>query len=355
MSKYYDGTKLLSLKDLNGNEPEIFICTGNRSAGKTVYFSRLLMNRFIKNNEKFCLLYRYSYELDDVADKFFKDINKLFFPCHTMTAKKRARGAFCELFYGIQPVDEDDEFTGDPCGYAIALNNSDQIKKYSHFFSDVKYILFDEFQSEANHYCSDEITKFISIHKSIARGNGEQARHVPVFMLSNTVSIINPYYTELGISSRLNSDTKFLRGDGFVLESTYNASASEAQRNSGFDKAFVNNKYIAYSTQNVYLNDNMAFIDKPTGKNVYLCTIKYMGKEYAVREYPHLGIIYCDTNVDTSFKTRITTTTDDHQINYVMLKHSSFFISNLRFLFERGCFRFKDLNCKEAVLTTLSY
>lgn len=33
-NKFYDGTKLMSMKDINGNTPEIFICTSNRSAGK---------------------------------------------------------------------------------------------------------------------------------------------------------------------------------------------------------------------------------------------------------------------------------------------------------------------------------
>ena len=56
---YYDGTKLLSLKDINGNVPEIFICTSNRTAGKTTYFNRLLINGFMKKNEKFCILYRF--------------------------------------------------------------------------------------------------------------------------------------------------------------------------------------------------------------------------------------------------------------------------------------------------------
>ena len=46
---YYDGTKLLSLKDIDGNQPEIYLCTTNRTGGKTTYFSRLLVNRFLKN------------------------------------------------------------------------------------------------------------------------------------------------------------------------------------------------------------------------------------------------------------------------------------------------------------------
>lgn len=94
-------------------------------------------------------------------------------------------------------------------------------------------MFFDEFQSETNHYCNDEIRKFLSIHTSIARGNGEQIRYVPVYMCANPVSIINPYYVEMGISERLNDDTRFLRGDGFVLEQGYVESASEAQKQSG--------------------------------------------------------------------------------------------------------------------------
>ena len=53
MTTYYDGTKLLSMKDLNGETPEIFICTANRTAGKTTYFGRLLVNRFKKDGKRF--------------------------------------------------------------------------------------------------------------------------------------------------------------------------------------------------------------------------------------------------------------------------------------------------------------
>ena len=49
MNDYYDGTKLLSLKDIDGNIPEIYVCSGNNTAGKTTYFSRLLVNRFLDN------------------------------------------------------------------------------------------------------------------------------------------------------------------------------------------------------------------------------------------------------------------------------------------------------------------
>lgn len=343
-TKYYDGTKLLSMLDINGRKPEIFICTTNRTGGKTTYFSRLMVNRFLDRGEKFAILYRFNYELDDCADKFFKDIGKLFFKGKTMTSQRKAAGIFHELFL--------DNIS---CGYAISLNSCDQLKKYSHLFSDVMRIMFDEFQSETNHYCSDEIRKLLSVHTSIARGIGEQVRYVPVYMLSNPVSIINPYYVELGISNRLRDDTKFLRGDGFVMEQGFVESASEALLESGFNRAFSKNSYVAYSAQCVYLNDARAFIAKPTGNNRYLGTLKYNGTDYGIREYPELGIVYCDDKPDPTYTYKITVTTEDHEINYVMLKKSDLFLSSLRYYFEHGCFRFKDMKCKDAVLKALSY
>lgn len=341
---YYDGTKLLSMNDINGNKPELYLCTTNRTGGKTTFFNRLMINRYLKSQKKFALLYRFSYELADCAQKFFADIGSLFFTGHAMKSTCHGKG----IYYSL----ELDEKT---CGYAIALNSADNIKKYSHIFNDVDSILFDEFQSETNHYCPREIEKFISIHTSIARGQGKQYRYVPVYMLSNAVSIINPYYVELGIINRLRADTKFLKGDGFVLEQGFIESASKAQLESGFNRAFQKNQYVAYAAQNIYLNDQNSFIERPSGPSRYLCTIKYNNNNFSFREYSDLGIVYCDDRPDMTHPLRISVTTEDHQINYVMLKRNDFFLNQMRFFFEKGCFRFKNLICKEAALKALSY
>ena len=340
--KYYEGTELLSHLDIEGNKPEIYICTTNRTGGKTTWFSKYCINKFIKSKSKFGLMYRYKHELDNCADKFFKDVGKLFFPNKTMESNPKAGGHFHEMF-----------LNGESCGYAIAINSADQLKKYSHFFSDCDRLMFDEFQTESGHYCANEVQKFISIHQSIARGNGNQSRYVPVYMLGNTISIVNPYFTELGISERLRQDTHFLRGVGYVLEQGYVDSAANAQTESAFNRAFSNNKYVAYSTQNVYLNDNLSFIEKPEGRSRYLCTLKYKGVDYGVREYTDSGLLYCDKKPDLVNPFKISVTTNDHQINYVML-HGNIIVDRLRYLFNQGCFRFKDLECKEAVLRAVS-
>ena len=250
---FYDGTKLLSMKDINGNTPELYLCTTNRSAGKTTYFSRYLVNRFKKYGEKFMLLYRFNYELDSVSDKFFKDIQGLFFQKDKMTDVSKMNGIYHDLL-----------LNDEPCGYALSLNSADQIKKNSHLFSDTCRMLFDEFQSETNH---KEIDKFQSVHKSVSRGHGKQSRYVPVIMCGNTVSILNPYYIGLGITNTLQKNTNFLKGDGYVLEQGYNESAALASKESAFERAFKDSNYTLYAGQNVYLNDNSCFIQKISGKS----------------------------------------------------------------------------------------
>ena len=352
MPTYYDGTKLLSLLDINGDKPEIYLCTTNRSGGKTTYFNRLVVRRFLKGQGKFCLLYRYSYELDDVAGKFFKDIQTLFFPEYTMRAEKRSRGVYQELFL-CKAADEEDK--GISCGYAVSLNSADMIKKLSHFFSDVSCMLMDEFQSETNNYCSNEITKFKSIHNSIARGQGEQSRYVPVFMLSNPVTLLNPYYIGFGIAGRLQENTKFLRGVGWVMEQGFVESASNALKASAFNRAFVDDGYLQYATEGVYLNDNKAFVEKPEGIGKYLATLRFRGKDYGLRLYSEQGIVYCDDHPDQTFPDRYAITTSDFTVNFVMLKTNDFFFQTLRYYFNHGCFRFKGLQEKEAIITALGY
>lgn len=345
LNNYYDGTKLLSMKDLDNNTPEVFICTSNRTAGKTTFFNRLCLNKYLnKKIRKFALLYRFQGELDSTVDTFYKDIHSLFFPSYDLTAENRDKGHFQELFLNEEA-----------CGYSIPINCADAIKKKSHIFSDVDLILFDEFMSENNHYCPDEFTKFMSIHTSIARGQGQLVRYVPVIMVSNPVTLLNPYYINMDIPERLSASTKFLRGHGYVLEQGYSKFASEAQKSSGFNKAFSKSDYIDYGAEGVYLNDSRTFIEKPSGKSKYCATLLFRNTEFAVRQFPNQGIMYCDKSVDPTFPLRITTTTEDFKPNYIMLKNNDFILNDFKYYFKLGCFRFKDMQSKEALIKSIAY
>lgn len=341
---YYDGTKLLSLLDLNGNQPDIYISTSNRSAGKTTWFSRYFVNRFLKHGELFGLIYRYNYELTDVADKFFSEIRQLFFHDQAMTSKPRAKGMYHELY-----------LNGKLCGYAFSLNSAEALKKYSHLFASIQRLLFDEFLSENNKYLPNEIIKFQSVITSISRGGGKQVRRVPVYLLGNFTSLLNPYYISMGIAARLNINTNYMKGNKWVLEQGFYADVAAKQKESGIMAAFSESKYTKYATEKIYLNDNDVFIERPEGKSRYLATVVVDNKNFAIREYPDSGIIYCDTSIDQTFPRRLAFSADEMDVNYIMLRQNNFFLDNMRSFFEYGCFRFKDLECKKAVFKMLSY
>lgn len=344
MSEFYDGTKLLSLKDIRKKTPEIFISTSNRSAGKTTYFNKLAFNRWLQGKGQFMLLYRFNYELTDVDRKYFGDIHDMFFSSYELKAHRIAKGKIMEL-----TVDDK------TAGYAVCLNDADTVKKFSHMFKNVTCIIFDEFQSETDKYCPLEITKFISIHQSVARGGGKQSRYVPVYMIGNFVSILNPYYVSLGISKRLQEDTKYMRGVSWVMEQCYNESASIALQESAFNQAFGDSAYMRYSTQKVYLNDNKAFVEKLKGERGYFATMIINGKAFAIHEHYETGYMYVNNNVDNKFPLRITASVNEHDCTTRMIARGSSMVFTMRQYFDNGMFRFKDIECKQATLQLLAY
>ena len=339
----YDATKLLSQTDINGKKPTLFISTTNRSSGKTTWFSRYLVKRFKKYGEKFMIFYRFSYELSDVADKFFKDIGSLFFPNDDMTQKMRAKGKYTELF--LNEVS---------CGYAVALNDADGLKRYSHLFSDVARVLIDEFQSETNHYCSDEVRKFLSLIVTISRGQGKQVRYVPVYMIANFITLLNPYYIHLGIADKLSLKTNFYKGDGFVLEQSFYAEVASLQEENGVLRAFSDNVYSQAAREKIYLNDDETFIQEPEGKARYIATLIYDGQRYSVREYKDKGVLYCGATYDATFPKVLAITTDDMDVNIVSIKQHSFLVSMFKTYFQYGAFRFQNQACKSAIFKLLS-
>lgn len=344
MGKYYDGTKLLSLMDIDGNKPEIYMSTSNRSAGKTTYFNKMLVNRFKKNGSKFILVYRFNYELTECADKFFKEIGRLFFKDDEMTEKKHANGIYVELFLNDKP-----------CGYCISLNYADQLKRYSHLLADAECMLFDEFQSETNHYCPNEVDKLLSIHTSVARGGGEQVKYLPVYMISNAVSLINPYYMSMGIADRLQKDTKYLKGTGWVLEQGYYDNVAKKQTDSAFNRAFAGSKYVTYASENVYLLDSACMIEKLTGKNDYVATILMDGKHYAIRNYVDLGLLYVDNNADETYRIKFSINPNEQEGGYQLITTADFMFFTLKQHFTKGMVRFKNQECKSVFFTLLKF
>lgn len=346
MVNFYNGATLLNATDINGQPPEIVISDGNRSSGKTTYFNSWLIRRFKKYNEKFMLIYRYKNELTNVDAKFFSDIQGLFFPSDIMTCEIREQGAYVDLYLNDKH-----------CGYAVALNSAYKLKKLSHYFSDTVRMLFDEFQSVD--YCPNEIDKFVTLHTSVARGNGQSVRFVPVYMVTNHISSLNPYYKLFNCCIQADRvKNGIIKGDGYVIEKSLNTSVSELQKQSGFNRACSGSLAVEHTINNTSLSENNNFVEKITSNNIkYIANITVDGKTIALKSVFDDKVnarYYFTDKIDSNIKTRFVIDTNDHTDNTLLIGHNFELVKNVRLAFDVGLVRFSDIVVKDCAFAFMA-
>lgn len=340
--KYYNPDALLSMKDLDGNEPSIYIITSNRSAGKTFSFLIKALKTFNDSKRKTILIYRHQFELNSASTIFNSVLSMYPEYGNEVSTVTHARGLFYEIIL------DNESFA-----YAVSLNNTDTLKKYSSLFSDVDMCIFDEFQLEDGNYLKNEVEKLQSLLITVARGGGAQSRPIKVFLLGNEVSMLNPYFIFFDINKRLKNNTKFIRGHGWVAEFHFNESASKSIQENGLYRAF-NSHYMRYSANNEKLFREDEFIENTTGKTKYLFTIKHNGKYWGVREELASGKTYISNKHDISCKNILTFTSGEHSTNTVMLNKHSFIAKKLKESYQLGLLRFENLNAKNVIYDILA-
>lgn len=342
-SIFYDGTRLINAKDKHGQTPELYILDGNRSSGKTTYFSRWFVNRFKKYDEKFILIYRFKNELVDIENKFFNDIQGLFFPSDIMTSEVKEKGLYVELYLNDRL-----------CGWAVSLNMAYKLKKCSHIFTKAKRALFDEFQAQQHEYCDNEIDKFVTLHASIARGQGQASRYFPIYMISNHISSLNPYYKLFNCCNTADElRNGFIRGDGYVIEKNMNDKIADIQKQSAFNRACSGSSAVEHTVSNESLNDNKTFVQTIKSRhNRYICNVIVDGSTIALKQINDVdGVRYYFTDkIDGNVKTRFVISSKDHDDTTLLVGRNFEFMQMLRVCFDCGQIRFSDLVVKDLAM-----
>ena len=253
---YYDLTKVLSYNAF------LNILIGGRGIGKTYSCSKFVAKQFIKKNEEFAYVRRYKTELKKSVPKFFDALNKNEeFPGHKLYSKNNS-------FY----IDDKQ------CGYAFTLSTAQDLKSSN--FSNVKYIIFDEFILEEGqkHYLKNEVEALLSLIETIAR-----TRDVKVFLLANAVTIANPYFIYFDLSLPYGSDIKTFK-DGLVLVNYIESSEAflNAKKNSSFGKLIEGTEFGDYAINNNFRLDNKTFVEKKTGTSKCSFAFQFKNKIYGV-------------------------------------------------------------------------
>lgn len=338
LHKFYDGTRLLSMMDADGEKPEIYMCTDYRSTGKTTFFIRMLLKRFINKKEKFVYLVRFNVDVPS-AYQIIGKVASDFFDNVTIT------GCVKDQFWGqIQ-------LNNEVCGYVLPLNAYDKIKPRSAIFSDATSMILDEFQSESNHYVPNEMRAIDSVHTSLARCKNKSVKYMPLYLLSNHVTMLNPYYTLFGIRN-LHEKTRYMKGHGWVLEQLFTEEIAKTAKTSGFRKAFERSDY-STMFEHRYLMDDVAYIVPQVKDKKYSISLHYKNQNYGVWET--VDGYYVSHEYDESYPIRYTIESTGIMPNSSFIKKSPVMVELLRNNFRNGNIIFDSLDAKDCLMSAITY
>lgn len=351
---FWNPTKFFSKKDSRGMLPGIYCAVSNRTGGKTYGVGQVLLKYNEVTGRKFGIICKTQSDLGKIANGVLGGVIEDKYPNYVFEEQVSPTKRFSILTKRrVVGEDEDDEdVEKEEIAYVLALNAANKLKDYSSMFRDCDILFMDEFQTDR--YLPDEIGKLITLRGSVARGDGTGVRYVPVIMCSNSISIVNPYFSAWGISTKIQSNTHFLKAPGLVLERFTNEVVADAQRNDPFNVAFSHHEAIACSVDNSWLNDSWSCVCKPSkdwGNSWYICTVIDGNNQYAIRKYDCVGVYYINRSVDTTCPTVYNISPDGVE-NIPMIRTGGIFI-NLRSAYANGCVRFSDISVKDIMCKIL--
>lgn len=367
-TKYIDLNRVMQEKDLDGKIPAIRMIETNRSSGKTTAALNLALERYAASSalavatpfrrskgldktiitdltvkDQTVLIYRHMYELSSAGTIFSEALSRRDdIPNKEITMKSHAHGLFFEICLGYYTL-----------GYAVSLSASDQLKKYSPIFAKVGLAIMDEFQLESGNYLKKEIEKFLSVMITVCRGGGDQMRDIDILLLSNKISMLNPYFIHFNIHRRKKPNSKYVRGNGWIAYFYHYKSAEDAIKATGLAKAFSGVAYMDYATTPTSLVDDGNFIEPPIGKSVYIFTLVYNNQKFGVREFFEQGKLYISKKPDPSCQTILTFTESDHNQTTMLIDKFSYLFKNIKTAYQCGYLYFDSMESKNAIFSIL--
>ena len=224
--------KWYRLDDILKYKAQYYLIVGERSNGKTYATLQYLIDEYFQSGctKQFAYIKRYE---EDIKSKYSSSVFE-----HLSNYIREKYNHEVKFYRGQWLVHEVDSYTKiADCkvfGHAFSLSNSNRYKGTS--YPNIENILFEEFMTMDCTYLPDEINLLLNLVSTIAR-NRIQVR---VFMLANTISKFNPYFSALNLKvhriekgkiiSKTFTDKKGFKTT-FVIERTENVNVYDNSEN----------------------------------------------------------------------------------------------------------------------------
>lgn len=310
---YYDPNPLLSYNRI------LNFVTGGRGIGKSYGFKSHVSKRFIKHKKQFIYVRRYKTELKKI-NKFFDDIREEF-PDVEMKVKGR------EFF-----------INGEVCGYAVPLS-AWQAEK-SNAYPEVETIVFDEFIREKDNvgYLRDEVEALLNFMDTVFRSR----ENVRCVCLSNSSTIVNPYYVYFKLFPRPNS--RFTKNDSIVVEIVPSGQFANERRKTKFGKLITGTNYADMSLDNEFVNDSDVFVERRSKTSKFKFTIIFKGLKMGVWVDTRSELFFVSTDYDPTSKNIYALSSGDHNEDTNLLQNwrKNYHLTSLVKGFANGIVRFEN-------------
>ena len=316
---------------------------GNRGGGKTIEMMRLITSTFVKKKLTSIWLRRYDVELDNTfIEKFFTDpAFYLQFPDYDFKAKKTKYG-------GVGYIKRKNTELWLPYIQFMCLSTA--LKHKSIPFPDVQYIIYDEFiidQKSNMRYLKNEVTTFLEFLQSVMR----LRENVRCLFVGNSISVINPYFLYYNIKR---PTEEFTKKGNCCVQYYSNPEYTKRLRNSRFGELVKGTSYADYAIDNKFFRDNECFVEKRSKNARYWYSLKYDDVYLSVWVDAKNQTYYIDDAYDKN-KVCFTMTTDDHNIDTIMVKSAKAYypLQALVQAFEFGRVRLKTMKLQAIFLDIL--
>lgn len=276
---YYDYRRLFSFNAF------IMVLCGGRGLGKTYGAKKKGIQDAIKKGEQFIYLRRYLEELKAAKLTFFADIAGAFpdYDC-------RVNGPVGQISPALVrgEGETDSEWNKRVKGrkwttvcYFVALSVTQSQKSTS--FPLVTLIIFDEFiieRSSNSSYLRKEVEALMNFYNTVDRGQDKTR----LLLLANSVSIMNPYFSEWDIQpDQLPEISKHADGDivcHFPDSKDYQKSIYQTR----FGKFISKNMrdYADYAVGNEFKDANDKLISEKTANAKYKYSVETEGGTFSV-------------------------------------------------------------------------
>ena len=346
MSDYYDWNKTLSY------DADVTMVVGSRGIGKTYGLRLQFIRDFLKDGSRFCELVRHKNELADFSSTYFnRIIENDEFPGYVFRSDSR------HAYIGRKTKGK---VKWELCGYFGALTMAQQMKKWT--FSKVKRILLDEAIIDKrldryHRYLSNEFGILANIVDSVSRERAEteHSKRTRVYLLGNSVDLLNPYFIAYSINRIPINGYSWHKGKTMLLHYVKDISYSKAKIEGTVSGRMIKDtadELIAAANEFVIGSSDYVF-EKPKWAKFYFGVV-YLNERFGIWIDSREGYYYVTQKIPKNAHPIYALTASDNRVNYIAARKAENVLKGFVEMYYMGIVRYETIVIKDKFIEVLN-